>query len=321
MKYYPLTFKPIIKERIWGGQKLNALLGKPPLDVPAGESWELSGVSGNISVVENGYLSGKRLTDLIQDDPQGILGESVVNRFGKQFPILIKFIDARTDLSIQVHPDDDLASKRHGSKGKTEMWYIMDADPGARLVLGFKKPIDQIEYTHHLESKTLFNILHEQKVRPGEVYFIEAGTVHAIGGGIVLAEIQQTSDVTYRVYDFDRVGTDGRPRELHTELALDAMNLAPAEGARIDFSRQKNHSNTVVNSPYFITNYLPVSGRVELDVLSRPAFTILMCIGGRALVSAETENLELKKGMTALLPAGIDHARIIGEGELLEITL
>lgn len=321
MEYYPLKFKPIIKERIWGGEKLSALFGKPAIEGPAGESWELSGVSGDISVVENGSLKGKLLTDLIEDDPNGILGEEVVNRFGREFPILIKFIDARTDLSIQVHPDDTLATKRHGSMGKTEMWYIMDADPGSRLVLGFKEAIDESHYTDHLNNKTLFDILHEQPVQRGEVYFIEAGTVHAIGGGIVLAEIQQTSDVTYRVYDYDRVGADGQGRELHTELALEAMHLGPAEGVHIDFTRDMNRSNTIVNSPYFITRFLPVSGRVGLDLKKRQAFTILMCVGGKATVSAGTGSVVLSQGMTALLPAVMDHTEIAGEGELLEITL
>lgn len=321
MEYYPLTFKPIIKERIWGGQKLSALFGKPAIEGPAGESWELSGVSGDISVVENGSLKGKLLTDLIEDDPNGLLGEEVVNRFGREFPILIKFIDARTDLSIQVHPDDTLASKRHGSMGKTEMWYIMDADPGSRLVLGFKEAIEESHYTHHLKNKTLFEILHEQPVQRGEVYFIEAGTVHAIGGGIVLAEIQQTSDVTYRVYDYDRLDADGQGRELHTALAIEAMHLGPAEGAHIDFTRDVNRSNTIVNSPYFITRFLPVSGRVELDLKKRQAFTILMCVGGKVTVSAGTGSVVLSQGMTALLPAVMDHTEIAGEGELLEITL
>jgi len=321
MEYYPLTFKPVIKERIWGGQKLNTLFGKPAIDGPAGESWELSGVSGDISVVENGRMKGKRLTELILDDPNGFLGEDVVNRFGLEFPILIKFIDARTDLSIQVHPDDELATKRHGSKGKTEMWYIMDADPGARLVLGFKEKIDRSHYSHHLKNKTLFEVLHEQPVQRGEVYFIEAGTVHAIGGGIVLAEIQQTSDVTYRVYDYDRVGADGQGRELHTDLALDAMHLGPAEGAQIDFTRDVNQSNAVVKSPYFFTSFLPVSGSAELDLNKRQAFTIFMCVEGKVTVSAGTGSVVLSQGMTALLPADLKHVRLEGEGELLEITL
>ena len=321
MEYYPLTFKPVIKERIWGGKKLNDLLGKPGIDGPAGESWELSGVEGTISEVRNGPLVGKLITDLIAADPEGILGKEVLERFGTEFPILIKFIDAKTDLSIQVHPDDVLAAKRHASKGKTEMWYIMDADPGSRLVLGFKESIDPEAYTRHLEKKTLIEILREQPVQSGEVYFIKAGTVHAIGGGIMLAEIQQTSDITYRVYDYDRPGTDGKLRELHTELALEAMHLTPADGARIKFSRETNQSNEVVNSPYFITNYLPVSGRLELELSDRQAFTALMCVGGNARVLSGGGTLELKQGMTALLPAALDRVEIEGDSEFLEITL
>lgn len=321
MEYYPLLFTPIIKERIWGGNKLNTLLGKPAFDVPVGESWELSGVPGDVSVVQNGPLQGRSLTDLIQQEPAAILGKEVVFRFGKEFPILIKFIDAEKDLSIQVHPDDEMAAKRHGSKGKNEMWYIMNAEANARLVLGFKNDVDQAIYEVHLKNKTLLDIMHEQPVERGEVYFIKAGTVHAIGGGILLAEIQQTSDVTYRVYDYDRVGPDGKTRELHTDLALDAMDLAPADSARKSYSREQNRSNPVVHSPYFKTNYLAVTEPMRLELRHRDAFTILMCVSGEVELQAGSEKVLLPYGATTLLPAILDEVFITGQAELLEITV
>ena len=321
MEYYPLTFKPNIKERIWGGDKLRIQLGKPAADGPAGESWELSGVSGTISEIQNGPLEGTLLTDLIVQAPQAILGKEVIDRFGTSFPILIKFIDAQTDLSIQVHPNDEIAAKRHGSKGKTEMWYIIDADPGARLVLGFKEKIASSEFERHLKDKTLLNILHEQPVRAGEIYFIEAGTVHAIGGGILLAEIQQTSDITYRIFDYDRLGADGKPRELHIELAGDVMDLKPAHEAHIKYSREANQLNPVVHSPFFITHFLPVAQHVDRDLSNRNAFTIYMCVGGTVTLSSGDYSVELSKGRTALVPAVLEQVRLEGEGELLEITL
>jgi len=321
MEYYPLIFKPLIKERIWGGQKLSTILGKADIGDPAGESWELSGVAGSISEIQNGDFEGMLLTDLIAQDPQAVLGSEVLRRFGKDFPILIKFIDARTDLSIQVHPDDTIAAKRHSSNGKTEMWYIMDADPEARLVLGFKENISPSEFNTHLEGKSLVDILNEQPVRPGDCYFIQAGTVHAIGGGILLAEIQQTSDITYRIYDYDRVGADGRQRELHTELALDVMDLEPADRAIINYTRKRNQLNPMVQCPYFITQYLPVTERVECDLSDRDAFTIYMCVGGKLSLTAGKHGVSLSKGMTTLIPAVIEQVSISGEGELLEITL
>ena len=321
MEYYPLLFEPIIKERIWGGIKLNTMLGKPLHEPPVGECWELSGVSGDVSVVANGPLQGTALTELIHHDPIALLGKKVMSRFGEEFPILIKFIDAEKDLSIQVHPDDGLAAQRHGSKGKNEMWYIMDADLDARLILGFKHSVDQATYASHLKSKTLMEIMHNQPVKKGEVYFIKAGTVHAIGGGILLAEIQQTSDVTYRVYDYDRVGADGKTRELHTELALDAMDLAPADGAQITYSREPNRSNPVVRSPFFNTNYLSVTEPKQLDLHHPDAFTILMCVSGSVGLDSGSDSIVLSCGMTTLLPASLKEVFITGEGELLEITV
>ena len=215
MSLYPLKFKTIYKEKIWGGHKINTHLNKDfsPLD-NCGETWEISGVEGNISITENGNLSGKSLTELIKEYKSELVGNSVYEKFGNEFPLLIKFIDANADLSVQVHPNDELAEKRHGSKGKTEMWYIFQADENSSLISGFKRPLDKKVYQDHLASGSLDQILNREKVETGDVFFIPAGRVHTIGKGILLTEIQQTSDVTYRIYDFDRIDKNGNKREL-----------------------------------------------------------------------------------------------------------
>jgi mannose-6-phosphate isomerase len=218
MELYPLIFNPILQDRIWGGTKLKTYLGKQNLPSDTtGESWELSAVDGNVSVVANGAYAGKPLTELLQKYPQEILGAKVHGQFGEKFPLLFKFLDAKEDLSIQVHPNDELAKKRHNSFGKTEMWYVMQADEGSRIVIGFKERSGPEEYLEHLNNKNLVEILNEVKVNKGDVFFLETGTIHALGGGIMVAEIQQTSDITYRVYDWDRTDAQGKSRELHTE--------------------------------------------------------------------------------------------------------
>lgn len=321
MNLYPLTFKPIIKARIWGGDILNRTFNKPDIGEPAGESWELSGVEGDISVVANGPLQGRDLNQLIKEYGKELMGSNVIREFGSEFPILIKFIDAQRDLSIQVHPDDALAKERHGGKGKTEMWYIMQSEPDARLLLGFDKAYTRAQYETHLKNKTLLDILHHEAVEKGSTYFIKSGTVHAIGAGIVLAEIQQTSDITYRVYDYDRVDSKGNTRELHTALALDAIEYEPATGARVTYEKRNNVSTPLVNSPYFKTNILPVDGAVTLDLSARDSFTILMSVEGEVRVDFEAYSIKLPAGTTSLIPACLEVISLKGQGELLEITL
>ena len=201
---YPLKFTPIMKDRLWGGEKLKDLFDKPSITDTTGESWELSGVSGDVSVVCNGKLSGRSLNELIDSYGKDLMGGSVLQRFGKEFPILIKFIDAKKDLSIQLHPNDKLAKERHNSFGKTEMWHVMDADPGAKLIVGFNRDVTKEEYSSSLENDTLLDLLNYVEVARGDTFFINTGKIHAIGGGVLLAEIQQTSDITYRVFDFNR---------------------------------------------------------------------------------------------------------------------
>lgn len=316
---YPLQFYPILKDKIWGGKKLKQFLNKPTDSDSAGESWEISAVDGDVSIVCDGLYKNKSLTDLIDLFPEEILGKDVYQKFGKQFPLLFKFIDAAEDLSIQVHPNDALAQKRHNSFGKTEMWYIMQADENARIIVGFKKDSSAEEYVKHLEKKSLLDILDEQKVETGDVFFLETGTIHAIGAGVMLAEIQQTSDITYRVYDWDRVDSDGKSRELHTDLALEAMNYDRVS-AKQDYKTEENTINPVVDCPYFTTCLIPLHGTMEFTKTGN-SFVVLMCVSGVMTIETGSGKIHLVKGQTILLPAALRSYNISGKASFLEIYI
>nr|WP_294788131.1 type I phosphomannose isomerase catalytic subunit [uncultured Flavobacterium sp.] len=316
---YPLQFEPILKERIWGGEKLKTILNKPIVSKITGESWELSTVEGDVSVVANGDLKGKSLMDLIDETPDAVLGTKVYERFGKQFPLLFKYLDAREDLSIQVHPNDKLAKERHNSFGKTEMWYVMQADADARIIVGFKEDSSKEEYLKHLNDNTLVSILDDVKAKSGDVFFLETGTVHAIGAGLVVAEIQQTSDITYRLYDFDRVDAQGNKRELHVDLALDAINYNKVETQK-KYDDKVNASNTVVDCPYFTTNFLPLEGKLEV-VKNGHSFTVYMCIEGDFEIEYNGFKNTYKKGDTVLVPAAINAFSLTGNASILEIYI
>ncbi len=319
MKLYPLQFEPILKERIWGGTKLKTILNKPISSDITGESWEISTVEGDVSVVSNGVLAGKSLNDLIQAAPEDILGTQVYKRFGKQFPLLFKYLDAREDLSIQVHPNDELAKKRHNSFGKTEMWYIMQADENARIIVGFKEKSNASEYVENLKNKTLLSILDDVVVKSGDVFFLETGTVHAIGAGLVVAEIQQTSDITYRLYDFDRVDAAGNERELHVDLALDAINYNQVDTFK-SYTKDINQSNTIVDCPYFTTNFLPLEGEKKI-VYGGNSFSVYMCIEGAFEIAYENSRFQYKKGDTVLIPAALKTYILSGNASILEIYI
>lgn len=322
MKLYPLKFRPILKERLWGGTKLQDVLNKPLESDITGESWEISTVPGDISVVSNGNLSGKTLQELIDSFPKELLGKSVVERFGKEFPILIKFIDAKQDLSIQLHPNDELAKKRHGSFGKTEMWYIMDADEGANLIVGFNKDVTKEEYSKSLKEGKLLSLMNYEPVKKGDTFFINTGKIHAIGAGVMLAEIQQTSDITYRVFDFNRKDKNGKLRELHTELALDAMDYAQKDDFKVSYPKDINSVNKMVDCPYFKTNYLKFTKGVQQDISKRDSFTIYMCMDGSATIENNFGAETIIKGETVLIAAETDSILISTNGvELLEVTV
>ncbi|WP_294963945.1 type I phosphomannose isomerase catalytic subunit [uncultured Flavobacterium sp.] len=316
---YPLQFEPILKERIWGGEKLKTILNKPIVSKITGESWELSTVQGDVSVVANGVLKGKSLMDLIDETPDAILGTKVYERFGKQFPLLFKYLDAREDLSIQVHPNDKLAKERHNSFGKTEMWYVMQADADARIIVGFKEDSSKEEYLKHLHDNTLVSILDDVKAKSGDVFFLETGTVHAIGAGLVVAEIQQTSDITYRLYDFDRVDAQGNKRELHVDLALDAINYNKVDTQK-KYDSKINTSNVVVDCPYFTTNFIPLEDKVEVSK-SGETFTVYMCIEGSFEIEYDGFKQAYKKGDTVLVPAAINAFVLSGKASILEIYI
>ena len=316
---YPLIFEPILKERIWGGTKLQSILEKKISSQTTGESWEISTVSGDVSVVKNGFLQGKTLNELLDKYPEEILGTKVYKQFGKQFPLLFKFLDAREDLSIQLHPNDELAKKRHNSFGKTEMWYVMQADESARIIVGFKEKSSPKEYLQHLENKTLTTILEEIVVKKGDVFFLETGTIHAIGAGIVIAEIQQTSDITYRIYDFERKDSQGNTRELHNDLALEAINYDKVEAYK-KYDKVTNTSNEAVNCPYFTTNFIPLDGELSFKE-NASSFKVFMCTEGEFDLVYNNEKQSFKKGETVLLPALITDYILVGKASILEIYI
>lgn len=322
MTLYPLKFNPILKERLWGGVKLKEVLNKNIESDITGESWELSAVSGDVSVVANGDLKDTSLQELIDKEPEALLGNSVVDRFEKEFPILIKFIDAKQDLSIQLHPNDELARERHNSFGKTEMWYIMDADPGAELIVGFNRDVTKNEYAESLKNNTLLELLNYEKVKEGDTFFINTGKIHAIGAGVLLAEIQQTSDVTYRVFDFNRKDKNGNLRELHTDLALDAIDYEKKDDFKVNYSHTKDTVNQMVDCPYFKTNFLNLEKNLEQDTRYRDSFTIYMCVSGKCTISTEFGEAEINKGETVLVPAVSNIISIKTQGaKLLEVTI
>ncbi|MEM1258665.1 MAG: type I phosphomannose isomerase catalytic subunit [Bacteroidota bacterium] len=319
---YPLKFTPLMKDRLWGGEKLKNLFKKPSKTNTTGESWELSGVSGDVSIVSNGELSGKSLNELIGEYGKDLMGDSVLQRFGTAFPILIKFIDAKKDLSIQLHPNDELAKERHNSFGKTEMWHIMDADPGAKLIVGFNKDVTREEYSKSLENNTLLDLLNYEEVVQGDTFFINTGKIHAIGGGVLLAEIQQTSDITYRVFDFNRRDKNGSLRELHTEMALDAIDYERKDDFKVTYPNTRDAVNVMVDCPYFKTNFLSLTQDMVQDVSQRDSFTIYLCTQGRAEISNDGGKTIINKGETLLIPAASTKVEIATTStELLEVTI
>lgn len=323
MDLYPLKFSPILQERIWGGEKLKTSLHKEGSYLGIGESWELSGVPGQLSLVSNGALGGRSLQELIDQYGAALLGENVLRLFGKEFPILIKFLDAAQDLSIQVHPEDNLAQKRHGSKGKNEMWYVMEAEPEAALIVGFKEGVDQQRYQAALEKDALLSILDRHEVKEGDAFYIAAGTIHAIGAGILLAEIQQTSDVTYRVYDFNRTNADGHKRPLHTQEALAALHFEHSKDYKRAYESKTNALSPIVKSPYFTTKKLQVQGKFKSIIDPRESFIILICVKGTAEVATAYGREDLNYGEIILLAASSGHYEITSPESaiFLEVSL
>ncbi|MEG1499175.1 MAG: type I phosphomannose isomerase catalytic subunit [Bacteroidales bacterium] len=312
---YPLKFIPIFKEKIWGGTRIKTSLGLNFGRVsPCGEAWMLSGIDQEESVVANGFLEGNTLVDLVEVYMGDLVGEKNYQKFGLQFPLLFKWIDAEQNLSVQVHPNDALAKERHQCLGKSEMWFMAEAEKGAELICGFQPKINQMQYLKALEKGDLEKVLLRQKVEKGGAFYIPAGTVHALGKGLLLAEIQQCSDITYRIYDWNRKDAEGKSRELHTELALQALRFEGdrltkeladtiVDAGRILYGRGKNRTNEILNTPYFQVNYLCLDSGIEKDFSELDSFVVYLCLKGKAVLKADSKVVEISQGELVLIPA------------------
>ncbi|MCM1151481.1 MAG: class I mannose-6-phosphate isomerase [Alistipes sp.] len=297
-------FVPILKTRLWGGDRIAAYKGMATDRRQIGESWELSGLAGDVSVVAEGADAGKTLEEVIARDKERLLGARNYARFGTEFPLLVKFIDARQDLSIQVHPNDEVAWKRHRTKGKAEMWYVIAADEGARLYSGFRRRTTPEEYAASVAANRITDLLAEHALRPGDVFFLPAGCIHSLGAGTLVAEIQQTSDLTYRIYDFDRRDASGRLRELHTELAAEAIDFEAQPAGRIRCERRENAETELIACPYFTTSLHELTAPRTLDLTTLDSFLIAICIeGAGTLDDLQGEPATIRRGETLLVPA------------------
>lgn len=304
---YPLLFEPNLHEVVWGGNRLKSFKGLAPSAAPIGESWEVSAVPSSASIVSNGHWAGRNLISVIDERPVEILGECVARRYSNSLPLLVKFIDADKDLSIQVHPDDAMAQREHGKMGKSEMWYIIDAKPGSYLYAGFKERISPYEYKKRVEDGTVTEVLAKHEVKPGDVFYLPAGRVHAICGGILLAEVQQSSDVTYRIFDYNRPGMDGKMRELHTDLAAQALDFHVEDEYRTQYASVSNRANPVIDSPFFNVRVTEMEGPFHRNLIKYDSFIICMCIAGdcKIRVRSTGEEIVLKEGWSTLIPASI----------------
>lgn len=314
-------FIPILKSPLWGGEKIATYKRIDTDRKQIGESWELSGVEGDVSVVAEGPDAGKTLTELLARDKERLLGSRNYERFGNEFPLLIKFIDARQDLSIQVHPDDRLAWERHRSKGKTEMWYVVAADEGAHLRSGFARQVTPAEYAKSVADDTITDLLSDHEVHPGDVFFLPAGRIHSIGAGSFIAEIQQTSNITYRIYDFNRRDANGNLRELHTELVKDAIDYSVETDYRTHYEAIKDRPVELVACPYFTTTLYDLTRSCEIDLAETDSFLVVMCIEGcGTLTDDQGSTLPLHQGETVLVPASAKSLSVSPQGCIKLLT-
>ena len=324
---YPIKFKPRIKERIWGGQailnKKGKAAGRLAKDKLYGESWDLSSVKGDISVVANGFLKGNNLEEIIEVYMGELVGEQIFEQYGLEFPLLIKYLDCNDKLSVQVHPDDALALERHNSFGKTEAWYVVDCKPGASIYLGFKDlNLTREEYIAAVAESRLEELLNKVEVKSGDVFFIPAGTVHALGAGLEVVEVQQTSDVTYRIYDWDRVDAEGKSRELHTSLAVDAIDFeSDAELLHREYNLAKGGEAKVIECNYFTMTLHDVAGVKELDRSSLDSFVVFIALNGSARIVADGNEETLAEGEVILIPAEVNDITIEGDAKLMEVYI
>ncbi len=321
---YPLKFQPIFKDKIWGGRKIKDVLGMDFGKLPnCGEVWVVSGVEGNPTLVKNGFLAGNELNELVSIYMGDLVGDDVYEKYGDEFPLLIKYIDANDWLSIQVHPDDELAAKRRIGRGKTEMWYIIEAEKGSELISGFRQKVDKETYQKYLNEGKIKGILNFEKVENGDVFFIPAGRVHSLGPGILLAEIQETSDTTYRIYDWDRIDASGMKRELHIAEALDAIDFEVANDYKTHYTPEKNKTIPLVQCPQFTTNLLEYDQPLSKDFEELDSFVIYMGVEGSSMLKWEYGEEKIALGDAVVIPNVINNIELHPEGKakLLEIYL
>ncbi|MDR2466778.1 MAG: class I mannose-6-phosphate isomerase [Prevotellaceae bacterium] len=322
MELYPLKFKPIYKERIWGGEKLKSVIKRhPENDKKIGESWELSSVEGDLSIVANGFLEGNDIRELTEIYMGDLVGEKIYEKFGIEFPLLFKLIDSAERLSVQVHPNDDFALERHRAYGKTEMWYVLDADENSRIYVGFNRRIDSDEFRTRTANGSLTEVINVEDAKPGDVFFLPAGRIHAIGEGLLIAEIQQTSDVTYRIYDWGRENNPATAREMHTELAEDVIDYEPCRTYKTRYAAKTEGVSELAKCSYFTVNLLSASKPTERDYSALDSFVVYMCAEGAALLECDGITESISKGETVLIPALTDSVNIVPEpsAKLLEV--
>ena len=314
-------FKPILKSMLWGGEKILPYKGIISDQKQIGESWEISGVKDNESVVAEGPDAGLKLPELLERDGAKLVGAANYERFGNEFPLLIKFIDARQDLSIQVHPNDEQAWERHQSKGKTEMWYVVDADPDSSLRSGFAKQVTPEEYEASIANNTITNLLAEYDIHAGDLFFLPAGRIHSIGAGAFIAEIQQTSNITYRIYDFNRVDANGNPRELHTEQSKAVIDYSVQDDYRTHYKAEDNKRVELVSCPYFTTSLYNLTEQQEIDLSSLDSFVIIICTEGEGKITDNNgEEIQMRQGESILVPATATALRVIPNGKMKILT-
>jgi mannose-6-phosphate isomerase len=321
---YPLKFETVLKEKVWGGNALvNRYNKKHNGAALIGESWELSAISGDQSVVSNGFLAGNNIEELIEVYMGDITGDSIYEKFGNEFPLLIKLIEAREDLSIQVHPDNALAKKRHKAYGKTEMWYILESEKGSKIYTGFKEGVTKAMYEEAIVTGRLAELLHVENPEPGDTFFTPAGRVHAIGAGIVLVEIQQTSDITYRIFDWNRKNSGKEKRELHTKLANDAIDFTLTGESRIRKKTPLNKTENLVSCEFFNTEIIRFNSTLRKEYFLLDSFVVYICIEGEFTLHWDQNSEKVSKGETILLPAMIKEVELnpAGEAKLLEIYI
>ena len=332
---YPLLFESNLYSKVWGGNLLKALKGINDGDTaPIGESWEISAVPGKESVVGNGSLQGRKLNELVTEYKEELIGRTVYDMYGETFPLLIKFIDAAKDLSIQVHPNDEMARKYHDSFGKTEMWYIMDTKPGAKLYSGFKSLISKYEYGKRIEDGSICDVLASHDVKEGDVFYIPSGRIHAICSGTLLAEVQQSSDLTYRIFDYNRPGLDGKPRALHTALASEALDYKVEDDYRTHYTRKMNHPVLLAENRFFTVKLLEVNRAFHRKLYKYDSFVVYMCLEGSSDIvirswkgeEPEIKQVHLAKGMSCLVPACVADMDVVPNNEdrvskLLEVYI